>query len=73
MTRAAAVVVLTVGLLFVPTAPPLPQCDQINFRRANPGLCEPELPFPTFPPGAGGGGPDGGLLERIFRGLGGLL
>lgn len=47
------------------------QCDQVNFARANPGLCY-DGPLGGFPGGHGGGGGGGGLLGAIGRVLGGL-
>lgn len=61
-------------LIFLALAPPYDQCDQINFARANPGLCY-EGPLGSFPGGGGapvGGGGSGGLLGTIGRVLGGL-
>lgn len=59
-------------LTFLALAPMYEQCDQINFARANPGLCY-EGPLGSFPGGGGGGGGgSGGLLGAIGRVLGGL-
>lgn len=60
--KAAATLVFIIFALG-PKVPP--QCEQIVFARANPGLCTVTGgPFGSF---GGGGGGDGGLLGSIGR------
>lgn len=74
LAASAAVIAMTV---FAPPAAAAPRnqlCNTQSWRDAHPSVCDPDGPLPGIGPGQGGG-PDGGLIERILRGLGlgGLL
>lgn len=75
MARRATAAVLTLALLFAPTAAATPvfDCTKPEVRRAYPAQC-PQLSDPLLTGGHGGGGGQcGGLCGILHRVLGGLL
>lgn len=63
------VVIATIMSIIIVLAPPPPQCNDNNFKRVNPGICQGfSSPFPDLRAPGGEHG-DGGLLGHIIHKL----